>query len=83
MEVILVTVYQNLEQNGREKLHRFHFKGVCRGEVIKDVYLGSSQVFTLGDEYILHVKVNKISGRNLYGNILRSKNIKYLQRDFL
>ena len=76
MEAIIVTIFLKVEQNSHGFNNRFHFKGSFMGTSIKEILLHSKESFVRNEEYILHVKVLKVEGSKIYGNILRSKNIK-------
>ena len=83
MDVILVSVFLKVEQNSHGYDKVFSFKGPYLGKMIKLVKLRGDSSFEKKGEYIIHLRVVKVEGTILYGNILRSKNIKYQKADFL
>ncbi|MCF8058216.1 MAG: hypothetical protein K9K67_02900 [Bacteriovoracaceae bacterium] len=82
MEVLILGKCLMVEQNGHEYVYQIHYKGVLRSSQIKQVFLyANKEILEKGEEYLLHVFMCKLEGFIFYGNILRTKNIKYLKRD--
>lgn len=83
MQVIIVGECLLVEQNSRNRFcTEIHYKGPLRGKQIERIFLYTDEaILKKYEEYILHVEVLKLEGRNLYGNILRYKNIKCIEND--
>jgi hypothetical protein len=53
----------------------FHFKGVFKGHEIDEIRLYSDVGFEIGDEYVMLIEVHKCSGKVLFGETVRVKNL--------
>jgi hypothetical protein len=67
-------------------MYRLHFRGYFKGSKIQEIRLmgkKSTQEMWKNEEYIVHAKVHSIKTKELYGKILRVKDLKMIKVDFL
>jgi hypothetical protein len=84
MECIVVTYCLSKSAYEDQAKYEFHFKGFFAGNKIKEIsVLGKLEDFFIGNEYILHLKIEKVEKNTLYGVCLRKKDLNLVKTDFL
>jgi len=75
--IIISKCTRVIKINSIENLFYFHFKGVCAGEVLRQVILKGALTLKLkkNDECLLYVKLVSCNKGTLRGEILRVKNL--------
>jgi hypothetical protein len=73
MEIVAVSRF--LKGPSKEGFCLFHFKGFYKGVKIHSLYLKTDEKLILGEDYILHIEVDKIEDNYLYGFIKRYRAI--------
>jgi hypothetical protein len=74
--VIIVSKCQRVTKiNQEESWYQFHFKGVCAGEMIRQVILKGRHDFQIakGEEYLMYVQLLSFESGVFRGHILKAK----------
>jgi len=84
MECIVVSYCLSKDACVDQAKYLFHFKGFFAGHQVKAIkVLTKGDDFRVGQEYIIHLKVEKVEGSTLIGRCIRKKILNELSRDFL
>lgn len=84
MECIVVSYCLSKDTCVDQAKYVFHFKGFFAGHLVKAIkVVAEDEAFRIGEEYIIHLKVEKVEKNTLIGICLRKKNLDEISSDFL